>query len=71
MRTILSLLLASLTLLGISEANAQSVIIKAGYLVDVATGTITENQSILITDGKVAAIGDMVVAPDGTPVLDL
>ncbi len=51
--------------------SAQTVVIRAGHLVDVATGEVTDNQSILIEDGKITAIGDRVTAPDGTDVIDL
>ncbi len=61
-------LLAGLILM---PASAQTVVIKAGHLVDVASGTVKDNQSILVEDGKITAVGDRVVAPDGTPVIDL
>jgi len=50
---------------------SQSVVVRAGHLIDVATGEVTDNQSILIEDGKITAIGDRVRVADGTPVIDL
>ena len=55
----------------IGPASAQTVVIRAGHVVDVASGTVIDNQSILIEDGKITSIGSRVVAPDGTPVIDL
>jgi len=53
------------------SAHSQTVVIRAGHLIDVASGTMTDNQSILIEDGKITAIGDRVRAADGTKVIDL
>ncbi len=50
---------------------AQTVVIRAGHLVDVENGRIIDNQSILVEDGTITAVGSRVVAPDGTPVVDL
>jgi len=52
-------------------AFAQTVVIRAGHLVDVVNGRIVDNQSLLVEDGTITAVGDRVVAPDGTPVVDL
>lgn len=62
-----ALLLAATT----SLSSAQTVVIRAGHLVDVVNGQIIDNQSILVEDGSITAVGDRVVAPDGTPVVDL
>ena len=51
--------------------SAQTVVIRAGHLVDVVNGRLIDNQSILVEDGRIAAVGSRVVAPDGTPVVDL
>ncbi len=51
--------------------SAQTVVIRAGHLVDVVNGRLVDNQSILVEDGRIAAVGSRVVAPDGTPVVDL
>lgn len=50
---------------------ADPIIVRAGHVIDVATGNVLENQSILIEDGKITAMGSRVVAPDGTQVIDL
>ena len=54
-----------------SNSTAQSVILQAGHLVDVANGQIVDDQLILIEDGKITSVGDQVDAPEGTPVIDL
>ena len=60
-------LLAAIT----APSLAQTVVIRAGHLVDVVNGQIIDNQYILIEDGSISAVGDRVIAPDGTPVVDL
>lgn len=68
MRIFLGLLALSLVTLSVS---AQTSVILAGHLIDVATGNVIDNQSILIEDGKITAVGDQVPAPDGAEVIDL
>ncbi len=72
MRYITSFLLTAViaALLGL-PTSAQTVVIRAGHLVDVEAGEVTANQSILIVDGKITAVGDRVIVPDGTEVIDL
>jgi imidazolonepropionase-like amidohydrolase len=69
MRLLVTLLLAAASLA--SSASAQTYIVRAGHLIDVENGRAIANQSILIEDGDITAVGDRVVAPDGTPVIDL
>lgn len=72
MRYFASLLFVALVLiLTTISASGQSVLIRAGHLVDVATGTVADNQSILVEDGKITAVGDRVRAPDGVRIIDL
>jgi imidazolonepropionase-like amidohydrolase len=68
MRTATLLLTLALTA---GNLSAQSVVIRAGHLVDVAEGRVVEDQSILIEDGRITAVGDRVTAPEGTRVIDL
>ena len=72
MRYITSFLLTAViaALLGL-PTSAQTVVIRAGHLVDVEAGEVTANQSILIVDGKITAVGDRVIVPEGTEVIDL
>jgi imidazolonepropionase-like amidohydrolase len=60
-------------LLGLSAAvtKAQTIAIRAGRLVDPATGTASEDQVILVEDGLVQAVGAGVAIPAGATVIDL
>ncbi|HVP59154.1 MAG TPA: amidohydrolase family protein [Myxococcaceae bacterium] len=61
------LLLLALSL----AARAEPVLIRAGRLVDPATGTATTGQQILIEGGIIRAVGASVAAPPGAQVVDL
>jgi imidazolonepropionase-like amidohydrolase len=50
---------------------AQTVAVRAGHLIDPAKGSITDNQIILIKDGKIAAVGAAVTIPSNATVIDL
>jgi len=50
---------------------AQTVAIRAGNLIDPATGAVTKNQIILVKDKKIAEVGPNVAIPAGTQVVDL
>lgn len=65
LRPALLLLLISLL------ARAEPVLIRAGRLVDPATGTATTGQQILVEGGVIRAVGPTVAAPPGAQVLDL
>ena len=52
-------------------ALAQTTAIRAGNLIDPATGTVAKNQIILVQDGKITAIGPNVSIPTGAAVVDL
>jgi imidazolonepropionase-like amidohydrolase len=47
------------------------IAIRAGRLVDPATGGVARDQVILVRGQKIAAVGSNVVVPEGTPVVDL
>jgi imidazolonepropionase-like amidohydrolase len=51
--------------------QAQVIAIKAGKLVDPATGTTLTNQTILVEGGKIKAIGREVNVPSGATIIDL
>ncbi|HEY3927647.1 MAG TPA: amidohydrolase family protein [Candidatus Koribacter sp.] len=50
---------------------AQTVAIRAGHLIDPASGKVSQNQVILVRDKKIVEVGDHVSIPAGTAVLDL
>ena len=49
----------------------RATVVRAGRLVDPAAGTIVANQSILIENGRISAIGSTVTAPPNADVVDL
>ena len=53
------------------SAPARATVIRAGRLIDPAAGTAAANQSILVENGRIAAIGATVAAPPGAEVIDL
>ena len=52
-------------------AHAEPVLIRAGRLIDPATGTATTGQQILVDGGVIRAVGPNVTAPARAQVLDL
>lgn len=63
-------LLAFLLCFG-GTAFAQTTAIRAGHVVDPATGTVSDNQIILIQDGKITAVGASVKIPADAEIVDL
>jgi imidazolonepropionase-like amidohydrolase len=55
----------------LSTASAQITVIKAGHLVDVDAGTVLVDQTIVIRDGKIEAVGKGLAIPAGADVIDL
>jgi imidazolonepropionase-like amidohydrolase len=53
------------------EAGAQTVAIKAGNVIDTASGKVAKDQVILIEDGKIKSIGSGTAIPAGAQVVDL
>lgn len=53
------------------KTNAQVTAIKAGKLLDPATGKVSTNQIILIENEKVLEIGEKVIIPSSAKVIDL
>ena len=66
MRTVRPLLVIFLFFL---TAAAQDIAIRAGNLIDPATGNVSKNQVIVIHDGKIASVGT--TAPTGAKLIDL
>ena len=50
-------------------AAAQDIAIRAGNLIDPATGNVSKNQVIVVRDGKIASVGGAV--PGGAKLIDL
>lgn len=63
-------LLAVLLFFSLS-ASAQTTAIRAGHLIDPATGTVANNQTILVKEGKIVAVGPQVRIPADAEIVDL
>jgi imidazolonepropionase-like amidohydrolase len=63
--------LAVALLLVATSAFAQVTAIRAGHLVDPATGTVARNQVILVEGGRIVDVGPQVTVPAGASVIDL
>lgn len=63
--------LLALFILFASPLFGQTVVIRAGHLVDPARGTVAKGQVILVQDGKIKAIGADVAIPKDAQVVDL
>ncbi|HSB63456.1 MAG TPA: amidohydrolase family protein [Thermoanaerobaculia bacterium] len=48
-----------------------AVLVKAGSLVDVTTGTVKKDQEILVENGVIQRVGPSLVVPAGTRIVDL
>ena len=48
---------------GPTFVSAQTVVIRAGHLVDVVSGTAIEGQFILVQDGKIVGVGTSLDIP--------
>ena len=66
-----SLLLAACLLGTASLSFAQVTAIRAGHVIDVASGRAVANQTILIEDGMVTAVGSNISVPGDATVIDL
>ena len=54
-----------------TSAAATPIAIKAGRLIDPEAGTAAANQTIIVQDGKISAVGANVAIPPGAQVIDL
>jgi imidazolonepropionase-like amidohydrolase len=61
----------ALVLLLSTSSLAQEVAIRAGHLIDPATGTVAKNQIILSKDGKIVEVGSRVEIPNTAETVDL
>jgi imidazolonepropionase-like amidohydrolase len=60
-----------ISLLAAYPVFAQTTAIRAGNMIDPASGTIAKNQIILVKDGKIIEVGPKVTIPAGADVIDL
>jgi imidazolonepropionase-like amidohydrolase len=65
------LIMMGLVLTTFTGASAQTIAIRAGKLVDPATGTTAENMIILVEEGTIRAVGSNMNLPKDAAVLDL
>ena len=63
--------LLSLFLLFAMPAAAQTIALRAGHVIDPATGGVANNQIILVENGKIASIGAEITIPKDAQVVDL
>ena len=64
-------LMTVVAILATLPAAAEVYAVKAGTLIDPATGSVTRNQTILVDNGTIRAIGPAVVVPAGAKTVDL
>ena len=64
-------LLLAICLLVAVHACAQTFALRAGNLIDPATGTVSKNQIILVKDKKIVEVGSHVAIPKDCEVIDL
>ena len=68
-----SSLAAALALLLVGTAEARTVVVTADHMIDVAAGKVVDRPLVIITDGRIAAVGTQgaLQAPAGAEVIDL
>lgn len=69
MRRMLYLIALCISLVG--SVCAQTIAIRAGHLIDPATGAVSSNQIILVKDKKIADVGPTVAIPSDAALVDL
>src|SRR5258708_122740 len=52
-------------------APSRATVIRAGRLIDPATGTAAANQTIVVENGRITAAGTTVATPAGAEIIDL
>ncbi|HXT28021.1 MAG TPA: amidohydrolase family protein [Vicinamibacterales bacterium] len=52
-------------------APTRATVVRAGRLIDPATGTAAANQTIVVQNGRITAIGSGITTPAGAEVIDL
>jgi imidazolonepropionase-like amidohydrolase len=71
MALLLPCVLLSLAVVHAEEADKGPIVIRAGHLLDVTSGKLEADQSILIEDGVIKEVGSKVAAPAGAVIIDL
>ena len=71
LRLVLGILTAVSLALCIPATEAQVIVIRAGELVDPETGTSQSDQTIVVKDGTIRAVGENPTIPSGATELDL
>jgi imidazolonepropionase-like amidohydrolase len=71
MRIPIKMKLLALILFVASPVMAQTVAIRAGHVIDTASGNVTKDQVILVEGGKIKSIGSNVPIPKDAQVVDL
>ena len=69
--TVALILLLSLTVNASQRASPAVTAIRAGTLIDTDSGTATRNQTILVENGRITAVGANASSPSGAAVIDL
>ena len=64
-------LMMTMAMLVASSASAEIYAVRAGTVIDPAKGTVTHDQTILVDNGVIKAIGAAVAVPAGAKVVDL
>ena len=64
-RLLLTILLVS------SSTFAQTIVLRTGHLIDPSKGTVTDEQIVLVKDGKIVEVGKDVEVPENATVVDL
>ena len=63
--------LAAIVFFTVMPMLGQTTAIHAGHVIDPATGLVADDQVILVTDGKIAAVGRDLAIPKDSEVIDL
>lgn len=64
-------LLASISTAQMQQPKKNTVVVKAGRLIDVKAGVALENQTIIIEGERIKSIGANLPIPDGAQIIDL
>src|SRR5438093_9822226 len=54
-----------------APAPSRATVIRAGRLIDPATGTAAANQTIVVENGRITAVGANVPTPAGAEIVDI
>jgi imidazolonepropionase-like amidohydrolase len=71
MNFIITFFFLVISFIGIQVSSAQTIAIKAGYLINPSDNEIAENQLILIRNGKIVEVGNAAEAESADEIIDL